>query len=326
MPLRRLATAVLIALTVVACGDSATPAAGPSHRGDAPARTGRTSAGGNGSTARADGHRPCGWRARPAYRHVIWIWLENRTYESVLGGSAAAPDLARYARDCGVATDYQAITHPSLPNYVAAVAGSTGGITSDCSPTDCPVSLPSLYAQVTASGRRWAGYAESMATACDRGSYDDYAARHNPAVYFPSLRADCLRHDRPMGGARGAFAAALAADRLPAFTFVTPNLCHDGHDCSTSVADRWLGGWLDRIVASPAYAAGRTVVFVTWDEGVGEDNRVATVVVGPTVPPATRSGRAFTHYSLLRTTEQILGLPFLGSAATAPSMRRDFHL
>ncbi|HEU5033626.1 MAG TPA: alkaline phosphatase family protein [Mycobacteriales bacterium] len=256
---------------------------------------------------------------------MIWIWFENRDYSQVVGAGSGAPHLASYVRRCGLATNYQAITHPSLPNYIAAVAGDTYGISSDCDPQQCSVRHPSLFAQVSASGRRWTSYAESMSRHCDTGSYGRYAARHNPAVYFPPIAGQCRRRDIPLGGLHGPLGSALDRNRLPAFAFVTPNLCNDGHDCSTSTADTWLGTWLDRITASRAYAAGRTVVFVTWDEG-SSSNHVATVVIGPTVPRGIRSGAAFTHYSLLRTTEQLLGLPLLGRAASARSMRSAFHL
>lgn len=322
----RVAAALTAVLLAAGCGgSSAAHVARPSPTTRV-LGTSATSSSTTTATAGASTTGPCGRRASTRYRHVVWIWMENRSYSAVLGTGGAAPRLAAYAHACGVATDYWAVTHPSLPNYLAATSGSTGGVTSDCDPTSCPQSRPSLFGQVAASGRRWRGYAENMATRCDRASYDGYAARHNPAVYFTPIRARCLRWDVPMGGSSGAFARALAAPSLPAFAFVTPNLCHDGHDCSTATADRWLGLWLGRIVASPAYRAGNTVVFVTWDEGAGSDNRVATVVIGPTVHPGTRFGRRCTHYSLLRTTEQLLGLRLLGHAATARGMLRAFNL
>jgi phosphatidylinositol-3-phosphatase len=312
-------------LMAAACGGSpsaprasATPTQSVSHNVITAAAT---------STSTSTGTRaPCGWRARTTYSHVVWIWMENRSYSAVLGSSGSAPRLTSFARQCGLATDYWAVSHPSLPNYLAAVSGSTGGVSSDCSPSSCPQRRGSLYAQVAAHGRAWRGYAESMSAPCDRASYDSYAARHNPVVYFTPIRSPCTRWDVPMGGTSGAFAHALSASRLPAFAFVTPNLCHDGHDCNTSTADQWLGTWLGRIAGSAAYRAGSTVVFVTWDEGEGSDNRVATVVMAPTVHPGTRYAGRLTHYSLLRTTEQLLGLPALGQAATARSMRTPFHL
>ena len=248
--------------------------------------------------------------------------MENRSYSQVLGPSAQAPRLSSYGRRCGIATAYDALSHPSLPNYLAAVSGSTGGVTSDCGPTSCPQRRPTVFRQLSERGRQWRSLAESMRTPCDRASYGRYAARHNPAVYFPGIRDSCLHRDLAMGGANGRFATMLQQRTLRPFTFITPNLCDDGHDCSTATADAWLGRWLDRIVASPTYAAGHTAVFVTWDEGLdGSPNRVATVVVAPSVTPGTRSSTRYTHYSLLRTTEELLGLPLLGGAANARSMR-----
>ena len=269
---------------------------------------------------------PCGWRPTTTYRHVIWLWMENRTYSAVLGSGAAAPHLASYASRCGLATSYDAVTHPSLPNYLAATSGSTGGVHSDCGPDQCPQKRASLFGQLQAAGRQWRSYEEAMPRSCALSPASPYAPKHNPAVYFTPVRSRCAAWDVPMGGAGGAFAKALAARALPAFSFVTPDLCHDGHDCSTSTADSWLGTWLGRITASAAYRAGDTVLFLTWDEGVGSDQHIATAVIAPSVPRGLRVSTPYTHYSLLRTTEELLGLPRLGAAATARSMRAAFHL
>jgi hypothetical protein len=276
---------------------------------------------GSATTAPAAAHGPCGWSSTPSYKHVIWIWLENHSYAQVTDG--AMPELGSYAEKCGLATDYEAIRHPSLPNYIAATSGSTHGITNDCDESQCPVSGQSLYGQLPG---HWTGYDEDMTQRCDRRSYDDYAARHNPAVYYTALGSACAQHDIAFGGTHGAFATALTNNALPEFAFVTPNLCDDAHSCPVSDSDKWLGTWLGRIVASPAYRAGSTLVFVTFDEGTDTDNRVATVVIGPTVPAGTKSSRRFSHYSLLRTTEELFGLPLLGAARQAASMAGDFHL
>jgi hypothetical protein len=110
------------------------------------------------------------------------------------------------------------------------------------------------------------------------------------------------------------------------FTFITPNLCHDMHDCSTATGDTWLAGFVPKILRSRAYRAGNAVVFITWDEGSG-DNHIATLVLSRYTRPGTVSRKAFSHYSLLRTTETLLGIQTkLGHAATATDMRRAFHL
>jgi len=251
--------------------------------------------------------------------------MENRTYADVLGSGRSAPHLSAYARQCGLATNYRAITHPSLPNYLASTSGSTGGVTSDCSPSQCPQRRTSLFAQLDDAGLQWRTYAEAMPAACDRVAQGRYATKHNPAVYFTPIRSRCRQWDLPMGGASGAFATALGSG-LPAFTFVEPDICDDGHDCSTRVADGWLGALLDHITQSPSYRAGDVAVFVTWDEGVGDDQHVATVVISPAVPRGIRSAVPFTHYSLLRTTEDLLGLPPLGLATHAAGMSAAFRL
>jgi len=320
MPFRAAAVLVM-ALVLTACSDGGGSPAGR----DLGPHSGGSIAG--GSVARGpDLSGVCGQSPSSDYEHVIWIWMENRTYRSVLGVDARAPRLRQYADACGLATRYDAITNPSLPNYIAAVAGHRYGIRRDCSPATCPVAERSLFEQVRDSGQQWSGFAESMKRSCDRRSYGRYAARHNPAVYFTPITRQCRHRDVRMGGADGPFAQALEAAALPAFTFVTPNLCHDGHDCSTSIADGWLGRWLDRITGSAAYAAGDTVVFVTWDEGVPGDNHIATVVIGPSVAAGLRVSTPFDHYSLLRTTEELLGLPLLGRARGATSMRAPFGL
>ena len=312
---------VLVAVALLTAGCAGGSSA-PRQSAPLPHTAGSTTA----QAVTYSGSGPCGRRSTTTYRHIIWIWMENRTYSSVLGSGSAAPKLSAYARKCGLATASYAVTHPSLPNYLAATSGSTGGVSSDCSPASCPQNRRSLFAQIQNAGKQWRAYVESMPRNCFGSSSGSYAPKHNPAAYFTPVRSRCRSWDVPMGGSSGAFATALAQATLPAFSFVTPNLCHDGHDCSTSSADAWLGTWLGRITASAAYRAADTAVFVTWDEGVGSDQHIATVVIAPTVPAGLRVTTRFTHYSLLRTTEDLLGLPRLGSAATARSMRVGFHL
>jgi phospholipase C len=263
------------------------------------------------------------------YKHVIWIWMENHPFSSIVG-SSSAPYINRLAGACGLATNYQAITHPSLPNYIAATSGGTQGITTDCSPDSCTTAAPSIFTQVQGAGKAWRAYSESMPSPCALSNDGSYLVRHNPAAYYSGIRGVCGSWNVPMGSpSGGALLTALQANRLPAFTFLTPNACSDMHDCSISSGDQWLQGWLPRILSSKTYRLGGTAVFITWDEGSGDDNRVPTIVVSPSTPRGTRSAASFTHYSLLKTAEQLLGLKtFLGEAgaATTNSMRRAFHL
>ena len=135
-------------------------------------------------------------------------------------------------------------------------------------------------------------------------------------------------------------ATDLAAGTLPAFAFITPNLIDDMHDGTIAQGDSWLARNLPAILNSRQYRAGTTAVFVTWDEGSGgypvedcDDStttdascRVATIVISPSTPAGTTSGAFFSHYSLLATTEQLLGLPKLGQASSSSTMTAAFHL
>ncbi len=259
--------------------------------------------------------RPCGGLRKPpsTFKHVIWVVMENSSYGEIIG-STDAPYINTLARKCGLAANYSALTHPSLPNYIAMTSGSTQGISDDGSPAEHPLAVPSIFSQL---GGGWRALDESMPSACDLSDGDRYAVRHNPAVYYTNIRAQCARRDVPLSSRPNVTAR---------FTFITPNLCHDMHDCSTATGDTWLAGFVPKILRSHAYRAGGTVVFITWDEGSG-DNHIATLVLSRYTRPGTTSHKAFSHYSLLRTTEALLGIRAkLGQAATALDMRRAFHL
>ena len=169
----------------------------------------------------------------------------------------------------------------------------------------------------------WRSYEESMPSNCDLSSSGAYAVKHNPAAYYVGLRASCLHSDVSLA----ALGPDLRRDRLPSFAFVTPNLCDDMHDCPISAGDAWLRRVVPTIIASRGYRSASTVLFITFDEGTDPGNHVAAVVVSPSTPAGARSAESFDHYSLLRTTEQLLGLPVrLGHARRAAGMRAAFHL
>ena len=246
----------------------------------------------------------------------MWIWFENKPDVAVLG-SPEAPYLNRVARQCGTATDYRGITHPSLPNYLAATSGSTHDVRDDGGPDAHPIDGPSLFGQVAAAGMQWRSYQEALPQACARRSQGRYAVKHDPAAYYTELRARCAQWDVPLD----ALTADLAAGTLPAFAFVTPDLCNDTHDCPISTGDQWLSQVLPTILRSPAYMDGTVAVFVTYDEDdSGHDNRIPFVAIAPSIPAGTVFPAPADHYTLLRTTESLLGLPPLGEAASAQTL------
>jgi phosphatidylinositol-3-phosphatase len=287
------------------------------------------------SAAAASG--PCGTATTPhTYQHVIWIWMENHSFSDIIGNSQA-PYINSLATSCGLATNYHNTSHPSLPNYLAATSGLAQGSLPtlsfvDCSPSViCHTSAPSIFGQ----GETWKAYEESMPSNCDTSSSGNFSVSHNPPPYYTSL-SGCASHDVPYTQ----FATDLANNALPAFSFITPNLIDDMHNGTIAQGNAWLASNLPTILNSKQYQAKTTVVFITWDEGSGgypiEDCddpgttdsscRVATIVISPTTPPGTTSGTFFSHYSLLGTTEQLLGLPKLASASSATTMTAAFHL
>jgi hypothetical protein len=261
-----------------------------------------------------EGNGPCGPRGRsPAtYEHVVWVVFENQDYGSVIG-SLNAPYTNLLADQCGLATNFFAETHPSLPNYIAMTSGSTQGITDDGDPTAHPLSVPSIFSQVD----DWRSLQESMPSNCLQTDSGEYAVRHNPATYYTNI--DCANRDVPL---------AAVPDLSARFTFVTPNLCNDTHDCSVATGDAWLSAFLPSVLTDHEYREGETVVFITWDEdNDGAMNHIPTLVLSRFTPAGARSADLYNHYSLLRTTEELLGIDeFLGEAATAPSMREAFGL
>ena len=255
---------------------------------------------------------------------VLWIVMENKNYGDVIGSSSAPYENA-LATKCGLAIHYYAITHPSLPNYIAMTSGSTHGISDDAGPSSHPLSGASIFSQ----RRRTRSYEEAMPSKCYPRNSGLYSVQHNPEAYYTRVRRKCKhRSNVPMGAVgSGRFHNALVAGRLPRFGLINPNRCHDTHDCSVATGDDYLKSLISAIVAAPDYQAGRLVVFLTWDENAGNPgNRVPMIVVSRSVAAGTRSDRRFTHYSLLRTTERLLGVRLLRNAQTANSMRGRFGL
>jgi phospholipase C len=285
--------------------------------------------------ARALSPAPCGTMPLNSvnYTHVVWIWMENHSEEEIIG-SGEAPYINSLASACGLAGNYHNVSHPSLPNYVAATSGlalaSLSRFDSDCNPRRrCTTTAPSIFGQVAS----WRAYEESMPKNCDRRNKREYAVRHDPPPYFTTL-AGCAANDVPYTQ----LASDLSHGTLPAFSFITPNLIDDMHDGSIAQGDSWLSANLPAILQSAPYGAGNVAVFVTWDEGEGGSSNqcaanttdvgchVATIVVAPSTAAGTNSGALFSHYSLLRSTEQLLGVAALGEAASAPSMLSAFNL
>lgn len=322
----------------------------------------------------------------PPIRHVFVINLENKGYDETWGPNSPAPYLSQTLRAKGVLlSQYYGTAHNSLPNYIAQISGQGPDkqTQADCqsyttftgagtvSPGQyvgdgCvfPASVPTLPKQLQRAGLSWKGYMEDMGTPCRHpalGAVDDtqqaevgdqYAARHNPFVYFASITGSpsCAKNDVDL--------SQLPADlstvaTTPNLTYITPNLCNDGHDApcvdgrpgGLISADAWLKTWVPRIRSSPAFRLNGLLV-ITFDESEGAQSdasaccgegpgpntplpgitglgggRVGALLLSPYIAPATFSSTPYNHYSLLASIEDIFGLSHLGYAKT-PGLNR----
>jgi len=257
----------------------------------------------------------------PNFQHIVIIMFENKEFGSVIGNSLM-PNFNRLAREYTLLTQYYAVMHPSLPNYIALIGGDTFGIDINCS--DCFINATSLPDLIEASGRSWKTYQEDMPEPCFLGSTHLYAQKHNPFVYFDPIRLNperCTRSVVPLTQLQ----TDIAANVLPNFMFIKPNICNDSHDCSLDISDAWLTNLLGYLI--PALDATGASYFVTmlWEEGQGSHTccglpepgggRVPMVIYSPQVKNGFEDSTPYTHYSLLKTISEAWGLQYLGHAA-----------
>jgi hypothetical protein len=274
-------------------------------------------------------HAAAAASAARAPSKVLVFVEENHSLAQLRTGM---PYLDRLAlRKYAYAVHYRAITHPSLPNYLAIAGGSTFGVRNDAGPTSNAPKVGharSVFDEAIHRGFTAKTYAESMPTHCDANSAGKYAVKHNPWVYFKSGRHNCRKYDVPMGTPRhGALARNIASGHLPNVGLAIPNLCDDAHSCSLSVANRWLHGWLPSILHTSAFRSGRLAVVVTTDESEGSGpNTVMTVVLHA----PGRGGRAVTtrlsHYSLSKFLSSVSGARALRHARHAHGLGHAFGL
>ncbi|GAA1236135.1 alkaline phosphatase family protein [Oryzihumus leptocrescens] len=318
----------------------------------------------------------------PPVKHVFVINIENKGYDTTWGAGSAAPYLAQTLRSQGVLLNtYYGTAHNSQPNYVAQISGQgpNAQMQGDCQVysqfaqtgtaapgqavgNGCvfPASVPNLTDQLKSKGLAWRGYMEDMGTPCRHPALnatddtqkarvgDQYAARHNPFMYFSSITgaADCGQHVVDLNQLSTDLASTSTTPNL---SYITPNLCHDGHDSPcvdgqpgglTSV-NSWLQTWVPKILNSPAYKNDGMLV-ITADESDGPQSdataccgegpgpnaalpgitglgggRIGALVLSRYVKANTWSTTSYNHYSLLASIEDVFKLPYLGYAGSS---------
>ncbi|MDQ2914676.1 MAG: alkaline phosphatase family protein [Chloroflexota bacterium] len=307
----------------------------------ASAPVGRTTGEPTSSQTGAPISGPCTGAAAPAlYEHVIVFWLQNQPPTAVYGLSTA-PYLNYLASSCGTATKFHWVWHASFPPITSGEGKTLARSCQTPALSGCMLSSESIFSQVRGSGGAWRAYVEDMPANCSSIATRLYSPIHNPGLYYSRIASDCGSWDVPLGTTEaGTFLNDIRTEALPEYAVVVPNLCHDSHDCPLDVADSWLKTWISRILSSKTYGQGGTAIFITWDDsGVDppgvEDCTLSDVpeclvpffVISPSVRPGTIVSDRLTMYSLLRTTEELLGITtFLGAAANAPSLRPLFRL
>lgn len=241
----------------------------------------------------------------PRPDHVVVVIEENHAFSEIIG-SSRAPYINSLAKQGAVFTQSFAVTHPSEPNYLALFSGSTQGIADD----SCPHTFagPDLAGELLAAHDSFAGYSENLPnvgyTGCSASSL--YARKHNPWVNFTDVPAS---ENLPWTSFPSNFS------NLPTLSFVVPNLQNDMHDGTVQQGDGWLQQHLDSYVQWTK--THNSLLVVTWDEDdVSQNNQIPTLLVGPMVKPGSYS-ETINHYNVLRTLEDMYGLPHAGNSATS---------
>ncbi|HEY5519989.1 MAG TPA: alkaline phosphatase family protein [Candidatus Limnocylindrales bacterium] len=262
----------------------------------------------------------------PAFDHVYLIVMENREYGTIVGNSDA-PYINSLIASYGLATNYDAIGHPSEPNYIALFAGSTLGVTTD---GRYDLGAYNLADQLDAAGKSWHVYEQDYPGQCSPaasayggvdliGLAGYYFRKHDPAISFTDISGQ---------PARCAAITSLSSFSPSAanFELIVPNTYNDMHSAPTATGDAFLKNFVPLITNSPAFANGLLVI--TWDEGssgIGGGGQVATLVISPLLAGSgMQSSVAHNHYSLLRTIEVGLGLPCLGNSCEANDLSEFF--
>lgn len=240
----------------------------------------------------------------------------------------ATPELSTLAHHWAYASNYYATTHPSLPNYLSLIGGSTFGISSDC--VSCFVNAPNLPTELTQKGVSWTAYMQSVPSNCYLAPYAPsglYAGKHDPFRYFDNIRSSktLCANIEPLNQLTTQLGTASA--NLSDFVWITPNICNDGHNCSPATAGSWLDKMVSQIISSPEWK-NNGALYVTWDEGNGGDYRslspsgsivssgggghVLTLIIEPGLTGGKVISQPMDHYSLLKTIESNFNVPLLG--------------
>ncbi len=259
------------------------------------------------------------------FSHVVLVVEENHSFGDVINNSSM-PYLNSLASQYGLATQYFANAHPSLPNYFMLTAGQPE------TPSDTftgTVSDDNVMRELVSAGKSWKAYLESIPSAGYVGADSlPYVRRHNPFSYFSDVQSSSSQAANMVPFTQ--FASDLASNTLPQFAFIAPNVDDDAHDGTLAQADAWLQTNIAPLIANPAFQSSGLLI-ITFDEGDQSDinhggGQVATILIGSKVKPGFRSTTVYQHESTLRLILASSGVDkFPGLSATAPDMTEFFN-
>lgn len=265
--------------------------------------------------------------ASVSFSHVFIVVEENHNYSEVIG-NASMPYFNGLANQYGLATNYHADAHPSIPNYFMLTTGQTLTLIDALTPELFPVSDDNAVRELLAAGKTWKSYAEDLpSVGYTGGDSGKYAVHHNPLAYMTDVQNNSTQAQNLVPFTQ--FSADLSAANLPDYSFIVPNLCNDAHDCSLATADTWLKTNIDPLIQSAAFQKDGLLI-VVFDEAqdtdfTGGGGQVAAVLVSPLSKRGYKSNASYQHESVLRLMLEGLGVTKLpGQAAGAPAMWEFF--
>jgi hypothetical protein len=261
------------------------------------------------------------------FGHVFIVVEENHNYSDVVA-SPSMPYLNGLANQYGLATNYYANGHPSIPDYFMLTTGQTLTLIDALTPQTFPVSEDNVVRELVASGKTWKSYAEDLpSVGYTGGDTGRYAVRHNPLAYMTDVQNNSAQAQNLVPFTQ--FSADLPTANLPDYSFIVPNLCDDAHDCSLTVADNWLKTNIDPVIKSSVFQKDGLLI-ILFDEAdtldfTGGGGHVAAILVSPFSKPGYKSIAFYQHQSVLRLTLEGLGVTKLpGDAASTPEMWEFF--
>jgi phosphatidylinositol-3-phosphatase len=288
--------------------------------------------GGNSSNSSTSTSSPV-----PHFTHVFIVVEENHSYGSVIG-NPGMPYLNGLATANGLATQYFADAHPSLPNYFELTMGEGLSITGPSNSLSTVVSQDNVVRALTTAGKSWKTYQDGLpSVGYLGGDTGTYLQHHDPFVYFSDVQNSPSQANNVVPFTQ--FGADLSAGTLPDYSFIVPDINNDAHNCPAGMstcsdaqeltaADQWLSANIGPLVASSAFQ--NSLLIIVFDEGDLSDlqyigGQVAAVIVSPLAKPGYRATTHYEHASSLRLMLKGLGVTDLpGAAATAADMSEFF--